>query len=259
MLDRFVAFNRRLSFALTPKHLSESNVFSMYRKCALAIFGRSDIRTVLDIGAGRAWQFSASDKEAYQLKLIGIDIDADEMAYNDTLDEAVIADVTRPIPIDPGTIDFVTCHSGVEHFSNNDEFLKNAYHVLRPGGLMLMQFPTPTAPFAILNRILPARVTRWLLHRLVPGSDGVLGFKAYYDRTSYKEFSRLAEDNDFDIDYHFPGYFSAGYFAFFTPLYFLALGYDFVRFVFGIKGASSYNLFVLRKGRDTQNYVSWTR
>lgn len=243
----FVEANRRISWRLTPAYIREANTFAMYVKVAQLLLSRPDVETVVDVGAGRKWQFPAELKQHYGLKLIGIDVDADEIALNDELDESIVADAMTAWPVVPGSVDLVMCHSGVEHFADNRAFLSAAYTALRPGGYAVMQFPSPWAPFAILNRLLPTSLTRWLLHNLIPGSDGVLGFKAHYNRTRYAPFARLAQSEGLEIDYHYPGYFSADYFGFFVPLYFLAHGFDLFRFALGSRNLASYNLFVLRK------------
>ncbi len=256
-LAQLVRLGRRLSFAMSPPHQEESNVFSMYRKCAQVILGRSTTRIVADIGGGRDWQFSANDKQSWDVELVALDISGDELDLNQVADSTVVADVTKEIPVADGSIDLIMCHSGVEHFSDNAGFLSNAYNALRPGGRMILQFPSPYAPFAILNRAFPPRLTAWLLKNFMPGSEGVLGFKAYYDRTDYVRFRKLAENAGLEVDYHFPGFFSAGYFAFFPPMYLVLHIYDLLRFALGSRALASYNLFVLRRPGGPEDAITW--
>lgn len=168
-----------------------------------------------------------------------------------------ICDVTRKVPSALKSVDLITCYSGIEHFADNRAFLENAHAMLRPGGYMLAQFPGAWSPHAVLNRLMPERFSARLLRLLIPGSDEECGFKAHYDRTRYSQFRAMAESCGFEVDYHFPGYFSSAYFAFFTPFYLIHFVYDCLRFSIGWRDLASYNLFVLRKpGGDS--YVIWT-
>jgi hypothetical protein len=80
----------------------------------------------------------------------------------------------------------------------------------------------------------------------MPDDVGVLGFKTHYDKANFSAFARLAEISGFDIEYC-PGYYSSGYAKFFFPLWCCSYAYDCIRFAFGWKNLSSYNLFLLKK------------
>ena len=247
MLNSFVKANRRLSFALTPRHVLAGNVFAQYERLAPLLMSYPDVKTVVDVGAGKSWHFPDWMKEAYGLHLIGLDIDGDEMVPNCVLDERIACDVTRSIPVPPGSVDLVTAYSGVEHFSDNQAFLRNAFIALRPGGALIAQFPNSLAPFALLNRIMPEKLKGRLLQAAMPGSTGVLGFKVYYDKVRPSQFKRIAKLEGFVIEQYYPGYYSSGYFAAFTPVYIVSYIYDMIRYGLGISEISSYSLFVLRK------------
>ena len=181
------------------------------------------------------------------IHLIGADIDASEMERNQDLNEKIVCDVTEVIPLPSGSVDLVMVSSGVEHFKNNQAFLGNAYSCLRPGGFMLAQFPGRYAPFAIVNRTLPRRVAKQLLLISMQDDSGVLGFEAYYDRTHYSAFAKIARVEGFNIIYYSPGFYSSSYADFFLPLWLLSYSYDVLRFALGTKNLASYNLFLLQK------------
>jgi SAM-dependent methyltransferase len=208
---------------------------------------RSDVSIVVDIGAGRRWHFPARVKADLLEKLIGVDIDESEMSGNALLDEKVVADVVDGIPLVQSSVDLITVRAGVEHFSDNEAFLRNCAACLRPGGYLVATFANKYSPFAIINQALPARLSGRILKVLVPGSEGTLGFRAYYDHSSYSGFERALVSNGFEVDYYYPSYFSSAYFAFFVPLYVLSVGFDVVRFVLGSRNLASYHLFVARK------------
>lgn len=235
-----------MSKYLTPSHVHESNVFGVYRKIGTIVMSRPDVHRLLDVGAGREWQFPSYYKDWYGLKLTGIDIDGDDMDKNDSLDHRLVCDATGDIPMPDGSVDFVMVHSGIEHFEDNGSFLTSVMRILRPGGYMLAQFPSRYAPFAIANRLLPNRVAKSML-RASMGQTEALGFKAHYDRTHYSAFKHLSEHVGFREVYYNPGYFSSSYFEFFTPFFILSYAFDMARYTLGLRNTASYNLFLLQK------------
>ena len=256
MLNQFVRINRRLSKAITPSHYAQGNVFQNFVRSGGLLFAMPDVRRVLDIGAGKKWPFPPSYKSTFDLYLIGGDIDRTEMDNNVALDEKVEIDATKDLAVPDASMDVVMAYSGVEHFSDNQAFLDLAFKALRPGGFFIAQFPGSLAPFAILNKMLPEKLKLKIVHLLIPGSDGIQGFPAYYDQTRYSKFMKIAKKSGFNVEFTMPGFFSASYFGFFVPLYVLAMLYDVLRYAVGNRDLASYNLFVLRKP-GTGEVVSW--
>jgi SAM-dependent methyltransferase len=260
LVDTVIGLNRRFCRRLTPTHVHETNVFGMYRKLAIILLSHPEITRVLDCGAGKAWHFPEHYKRWYGIELIGVDIDADEMAHNAALDEKIACDVTESIPIASDSIDLVMVSSGIEHFRNNERFLTNVYALLRPGGYLLAQFPGRYAPFAIANRIFPSWLTEQLLKYGMQDA-GELGFTAYYDRTHYTAFATMAKEAGFIISYHVPGYYSSSYAECFFPLWLCSYIYDIMRFGCGVRNLASYNLFVLQKpgsaASDAMQFYTW--
>jgi SAM-dependent methyltransferase len=246
-LQRFFSANRKLARAITPEHVHEANVFGVYRKVGTICLAHPSVRNVVDCGAGKRWHFPTHYKKWFGIHLIGLDIDANEMVANTVLDERIQCDVTKSIPLLAESVDLILVASGIEHFSDNRSFLKNCFLALKPGGYLLAQFPGRYAPFAIANRLLPGKFASKLLNTAVPDDVGVLGFKAHYDKTNFSAFARLAEISGFDIEYYCPGFYSSGYAKFFFPLWCCSYAYDCIRFAFGWKNLSSYNLFLLKK------------
>src|SRR5262249_9100546 len=134
MLRTLIDLNRRLCRHFTPTHIHEANVFGVYRKLGVVLLSHPEVARVLDCGAGKAWHFPIHYKRWYKIHLVGVDIDASEMAHNEALDEKIECDVTDAIPVPSGSIDLVMVSSGIEHFRDNKAFLQNAYASLRPGG-----------------------------------------------------------------------------------------------------------------------------
>jgi SAM-dependent methyltransferase len=242
-----VRLNIRLCSAITPQHIRETSAFFLFRAAFLDVVVDLEPKVVVDIGAGKQWHQRPGIKRLARFRLIGVDINAEEMSGNEALDERVVSDVTKSIDVPAGCADVVTVRSGVEHFSDNAAFLRNLHDLLRPGGRALLVFPGRYAPFVLINRMLPTRIARALLRVLVPGSDGVLGFQAHYDRTSYRQFTRMAERAGFKVVRRSCSFYSSVYFRFFVPLYVLSLVLDHLRHMIAIKDLASFYLFVLEK------------
>jgi SAM-dependent methyltransferase len=247
IVSRFLSFNRRMCRRLTSTHIHEANTFAVYKKVGALLLSHPNISRVVDCGAGASWQFPEYYKRWYGIHLIGLDIDPAEMQENRCLDEKIYCDVTDSIPVEPGSIDLIMVSSGIEHFSNNEAFLRNAYDSLRHGGLLIAQFPGRYAPFAIVNRMLPRKHAKALIGVAMQNDVGVLGFTAYYDRTHYSAYAGIAKATGFSVVYYSPGYYSSSYAEFFLPLWLVSYAYDILRFAIGVKNLSSYNLFVLQK------------
>lgn len=247
LLRSFLASNKKLSQRITPDHFHEANVFAAYHKIGAMLLSHPDTKIVLDVGAGKQWHFPEHYKRWYGVKLVGLDIDGVEMRENHLLDEKIECDAVEHIPISPGTVDLVMISSGIEHFSNNQRFLKNAFDVLRPGGYLIAQFPGRYAPFAIANRLLPKSTSKRVLATSMGETAEHLGFTAHYDRTNYSAFRKMVQATGFDVVYHLPGYNSSSYFEFFVPLYLFSYLYDSTMHAVGMRDLAAYNLWVLRK------------
>ncbi len=244
----FVRVNRAFCEALTPPHYFQTIVFDRFRLLVVAAMARADINVVVDVGAGKGWHAGGLDlKRALGVRLIGVDVSAEEMRDNAVLDERLEADVCRSIPVEAQSADLITARAGVEHFPDNEAFVRNCSACLREGGLLIAAFTNKYAPFALINQILPHAIAKWLLRNLWPESEGVMGFKAYYDKTSYHAFKNILEKNGFVIREYYPSFFSSAYFMFFAPLYFASLFLDLMRFAVGSRTLASYHLFVAER------------
>jgi ubiquinone/menaquinone biosynthesis C-methylase UbiE len=250
IIDRFILINRRVAEAITPNHVHEANVFGMYRKLGPVLMAHPRVSTVVDVGAGKSWQFPPHYKDWFNIRLIGLDIDASEMLNNTLLDDKIECDVVSEIPLEAGSVDLFLIHSGIEHFCDNELVLRNMFRALRPGGFILAQFPNRYAPFAIANQLLPQKVTKWLLTKFM-GPATELGYRAYYDRTNYSAFRKILQNVGFDEVYYLPGFFSSSYFGFFLPLFICAYLVDTLCYGLGIKNLASYNLWILQRPEAT--------
>jgi len=121
----------------------------------LAMLDPSPTDVVLDLGTGKGnTALAVAPKVA---RVIAVDLDEGAMR---SLREVVEArgigsrvdvrciDVTKPFPVDDGTIDIVTCRAAFHHFSDGQRVLSEVARVLRPQG----QFNLMDAYFSTMAR-----------------------------------------------------------------------------------------------------------
>jgi SAM-dependent methyltransferase len=245
VLRHFVCANATLSGRIQPSIVRNTHAYTKYDEAGRALL-QLEPRTVLDVGAGKQWHFTPSLK-ATTMNLIGFDIDRGEMEANALLDQKICGDACESLGVPDQSVDLIMGRAVVEHLHDTASFLESANRALREEGRLIVTFANRSAPFAILNRFLPQRVSRWLLTRLVPGSSGVLGFSAFYDRASFREFKQSLADAGFEIEEEYASYFSTSYYSFFLPVYVVGLGLDYLRYALGNPRLASYFMFIARK------------
>jgi SAM-dependent methyltransferase len=246
LLKSLLELNFKLSDRLQPGHVEETHAYNQFVYHGTIALLEGGSKRVLDVGAGKTFQFAQLLNQR-DLYVIGLDIDAEEMANNEALAERIECDACTDFPVEDASIDVILARATIEHLHDVRGFLNIAHRKLRPGGKLIVTFPGRWAFFAILNRILPTRLTRQILHWLVPGSEGFLGFRAYYDHATYTRFSRAAHAAGFAQLVGYPSYFGTGYFRFFTPLFLIVYVLDSFRVLIGHRSLASYNTFVVVK------------
>jgi SAM-dependent methyltransferase len=106
----------------------------------------------------------------------------------------------RPrISIRDVSADLVVSRAVVEHIHDNAVFFRNCASVLGPGGVMIHAFSRRFAPFALMNQLLPNRLTRRLIHDLHPywREEGNYFFSAFYNRCHFAAMKSLLRRNGF--------------------------------------------------------------
>ena len=244
----FLDINKKCSQAIAKLFPNKKFVIGDYYREQIRN-SLADGITVVDVGGGREWQFRNERKRFSGLKLIAVDISAEELAYNHDADQKVVfaMGIDDHLPIDDNSVDMVTSHMVMEHFSNNDKAVREIFRVLKPGGKFISLMPNKFALFAVINQILPNKLVKTLLYAIKPSEKGVKGFKAYYNKTYYPALRKLLEGHGFaDIKFTF-SYHQSEYFDFFVPFEIISLVWDFLMYIFGIKPLCAYNCFIATK------------
>ena len=246
MFTRFVRWNIRLSDHLSPPVEERTHPYPHFDQLVADLLNSRDNLTIVDIGAGRCCDYAKRVTPGRPRRMIGVDVSSGELALNGFLDERIVADACAPLPDLAGQADLLVSKATMEHLPDNAAFLRNAALILKPGGTIILVFANRYAPFALLNRVLPHRLSTFLLAKLAPVWAGQVGFEAHYDRTNASSFRRLLVDAGYvDIRVQ-TGYFSSAYFRFFVPLYLLSVGLDSLRHLLRIENLGYYYLIVAR-------------
>lgn len=201
---------------------------------------------VYDVGGGKNPVITVERKAALRLKVVGVDIDRDELAAA----PAGAYDATAPADITvyrgSGDADLVICQALLEHVRDTDGALAAIASILKPGGRALIFVPSRNAVYARLNLVLPQELKRRILFAIFPGMRRDHGFPAFYDRCTPAAFAEMSRRHGLVTDER-RVYFHSEYFRFFFPLHALwRLWTVMFRAVAGEQAAETFTL-VLRK------------
>ena len=204
-----------------------------------------DGAVVVDVGGGKRSRFMRRATDS--VKVLALDVSAEELRDNDDVDAKVVADAVQSLPFRQGGVDLIVSSSVLEHLPGTEAFIQHASAALRAGGYFIHLFPCRYAPFALLNQLLPHRSARKILQFFRPGSEGRLGFRAFYDQCYPSAMRRLLNEAGFDeVDIHV-AYYQSSYFAFFLPLFVLSVLYELCVYALGVQDLCAYALVVARK------------
>lgn len=245
---RFMRANQALSATISDRlphakpDLEEEYVEAVRQHMS----ARNDL-LVVDVGGGRACPFARYREPGSRIKIVAVDVSAEELALNHDVDETRLADVAREMPFGVSTVDLVASSSVLEHLQDVEGFVRNASQMLKPGGGFIHVFACRYAPSALLNRLLPNWLTRRILHFVIPGSEGILGFPAYYDRCYASAVRSLLNRHGLQVIELRPGYFAADYFGFFVPFFLGVASYELIARALNAENLAAVLLVVARK------------
>jgi 2-polyprenyl-6-hydroxyphenyl methylase/3-demethylubiquinone-9 3-methyltransferase len=204
--------------------------------------------TVIDIGGGKRPIITAEQKAELGLKIIGLDISAEELENAPTgiYDQTIVADICQP---DSPSLkaDMVICLAVLEHVENTAAALRAIASFLEPGGKALLFMPGKNSLYARLNLLLPEALKKKILSLLFPGSEKKQGFKSYYDRCTPQMIKAMSEQEELEVVEELL-YFQSDYFRFFLPAHVLyRLLTLFLVKVMGDEAAETFTLILRRQ------------
>jgi SAM-dependent methyltransferase len=253
-LQTFFELNRRAS-SHVGRRLPQArpNVQLLYEETVARYLNDRPGQLVADVGAGRTSHFARYRRDA-ATRIVAVDASEEELQHNETADEVRVADVVAELPFAAGEVDLLVTRSVLEHLRDVERFIHNSARVMRPGGHCIHLFPSKFAPFALINQALPNRLSARIVHFLRPGSENVLGFPTFYDRTYRSAVASMLEQAGFTVVEETTTYSQSSYFAFLLPLYLLSAAYELVVSRLGARDLGAYTLIVAR--RNTPNGVT---
>lgn len=179
--QRFIQANSQLSARLDRRR--DAALYSRYDDdVASALRALPAGAIVADVGGGRTCSFADRVPVDHDLTIVAVDVSADELAANTSVDKTLLGDVSRHIPFADGEIDLLVSRTLLEHVSDVQGAARAMARVLKPGGQTLHLLPCRYALFAVVARVVPFDLAKRVLHILIPESKGVVEFDVFYDR-----------------------------------------------------------------------------
>ena len=201
---------------------------------------------VYDVGGGKNPLIGAECKAQLGLKIIGLDIDAGELAAAPPgrYDHTICADIVGYRGA--GGADVVICQALLEHVPDTEQSLEAIASILKPGGRALLFVPSRNAVYARINLILPQKLKERILFGIYPHMRRSQGFPARYDRCTPAGLEALALRQGLRAVER-RVYFQSDYFRFCFPIHALwRLWVLLFRSLAGDQAAETFSL-VLRK------------
>jgi SAM-dependent methyltransferase len=201
-----------------------------------------DRATVLDLGGGRRCVYAASVQPPDRVKLVAVDVSAEELAMNGDVAEKRVADVAAGIPMPDGSVDLILSRALLEHVQGVPAAIGHMARVLKPGGVALHLVPCRYSLFGLAARILPFGPLIRLVHLVMPWTRGNVEFPVVYDHCYPQALEREFRKAGFSqveswITWAQPGYFEAVY-----PVFLLHALYEWTVRRLGLRKLAAYTV-----------------
>lgn len=227
----FIALNVRLSHALERRFglASDKPFWVEFEQSAWRHVGAlPDGATAVDVGGGRRCVYAAAVAPGRDVRLVAVDVSAEELALNTDVAEKHVADIALGLPFPDASVDLVLSRTVLEHVPDVRAAVANIARVLRPGGVALSFLPGRYSLFATAARVLPFGPALRFIHWAVPGSRGQIGFEVHYDRCHPRALERTFREAGFRHVEVSQCWAQPGYVEWFLPLYLAHAAYEWV-------------------------------
>ncbi len=179
---------------------------------------------ILDVGAGRSPVLCPHERPL-TCHYTGLDASGRELgkAPEGSYDTSVAVDITSYQPQLQASFDLIISWQVLEHVKPLDVAFANMHSYLRPRGKIVVFFSGAFSAFALVNKLLPNRVGRRVVARIMRRDLDTV-FPAPYDQCYPLALRRvLAKWSEWEIA---PAWGGADYFASFPALQRAYLGYE---------------------------------
>lgn len=143
--------------------------------------GRTSLR-ILEAGCGSASRLTFRPDS----HVTGIDISQEQLDRNAVLSEKILGDVqTHELP--RSDFDIIVCWDVLEHLTAPEKALSNFVGALKPGGLIILAFPSPYSVKGLITRLSPHGFHVWAYRHMfghpLAGVEGRGPFKTFLRRS----------------------------------------------------------------------------
>jgi ubiquinone/menaquinone biosynthesis C-methylase UbiE len=169
-----------------------SSQYTYYETLRRVLNGRRDW---LELGCGHQvfadWMTSEQDDVVATRRVIGIDLDWDGLRKHPAITRKVFGDLRR-LPIQSESMDVVTANMVVEHLDDPTTVLKEAYRVLRPGGVFVFHTPSYFHWVTRVSANAPERLKKFAISML-DGRSAADVFPTYHRLNTAEAIQRHAD------------------------------------------------------------------
>jgi SAM-dependent methyltransferase len=242
-LREVIDANVRLSEA-TEQRLGLPNDKTLWRQfeaeASALIRALPDDAVVLDLGGGRRCVYAGAVDPPGRIRLIAVDISAEELALNGDVAETYEADIATGLPLPDGSVDLILSRALLEHVDGVHDAVQHMARVLKPGGVALHLVPCRYSLFGTAARLLPFNALLWLTHKVMPSTRDHVNFEVRYDHCYPQAMMHDFRAAGFRkvqmrLTWACPGYFEAIY-----PLFLAHALYEHIVRGLGVRRLAAY-------------------
>jgi SAM-dependent methyltransferase len=143
--------------------------------------------SLLEVGCGR--QVFGSEYYTRAAKKVGIDLEAEAIQENTTLDSVVCGSI-ESMPFPDNTFDIVIAQWVLEHVADATKTVREIERVLKPGGIFLFMTPNAWSPFVVGTRFIPIGLKKFLRKRFL-SIDETDTFPTHYRMNTIGTLNKL--------------------------------------------------------------------
>lgn len=250
LLRAFIRLNRRACDKIEPFLPQCVDLFSAYEAQVGQRMGLKAGQVVLDVGGGRECPFARYRNPARPVTILGLDVSPEQLIANRDVDGKIVASVMEGLPLRSDAVDLITSRSVLEHIGDMELFVRESGRVLKDDGWFIHESTSKFAPFALINQLLPDRISKRVIDFLMPEKVGICGFPAVYDRCYYSAFDKLLRANRLVLVYANLSYYQSRYWDFLFPMFILSSLYELVVRWLDARNLCAYMLIVARKAGE---------
>ncbi|MGC2528000.1 MAG: class I SAM-dependent methyltransferase [Candidatus Acidiferrum sp.] len=133
---------------------------------------------LLEAGCGSASHLNFGG----QVRLVGIDISAAQLARNASLHEKIVGDV-QVYGFPPDSFDAIVCWDVLEHLKHPELALQQFARAIKPGGLIILKMPNVLSVKGLVTKLLPhtfhVLAYRYFYGDKDAGKNDTMPFKTY--------------------------------------------------------------------------------